>query len=70
MVHLCSLFYLLPAQAMNEYRGGEMSTEICGRKLWTVDGSECVLRAWLHGRTFDFLVHGPSSEARTDLFIF
>ena len=33
------------AQAMNEYRGGEMSTEVlvnrnCERKLWPVNGSE------------------------------
>ena len=35
--------------------------EICGQKLWTVDGSESVLRAWLHGpRTM--------VEAHTDLF--
>ena len=32
------------AQAMNKYRGDEMSTEVvvdgmCGRKLWTVDAS-------------------------------
>ena len=51
------------AQAMNEYRGGEMSTEVvldqnCGRKLWTVNESKNVLRAWLYGRTFDFRVQG------------
>ena len=44
------------AQAMNEYRGGEMSTEV------VVDGSESVLRAWLRGRTFDFLVHGSRTR--------
>ena len=36
------------AQAMNEYREGEMSMEVVvDRNLWTeiVDGSECVLRA-------------------------
>ena len=44
---------------MNEYRGGEMSTEV------VVDGNcgpycESVLRAWLHGARTLF-------EARTDL---
>ena len=48
---------------MNEYREGEMSTEVVvDRNLWTADGSESVLRAWRHGRTFDFRVHGPSSK--------
>ena len=28
--------------------------------MWTVDGSESALRAWFHGRTFDFCVYGPS----------
>ena len=62
-----SSFMRAHAQAMNEYRGGEMSTEvvvdrICRRKLWTVDGSKSVLRAWLYCRTFNFRVHGPSSR--------
>ena len=58
------------AQAMNEYRGGEISTEVVvDQNLWTklltVDGSESVLRAWLHayGRLLTFLctdlVRGP-----------
>ena len=45
-----------------------MKVEICGRKLWTVD-SESVLRAWLHGRTFDFLVYGPSSRPVLTFFL-
>ena len=49
------------AQAMNEYRGGEMLTEVVvDRNLWKVDGSESVLREWLNGRTFDFHMHRPS----------
>ena len=61
-------------QAMNEYCGGEMSTKVvldqnCGRNLWTVDGSETVLRAWLHGRTFDFRLNGPSSRPVLTFFI-
>ena len=53
------------AQSTNEYHVGEMSmiwlqTEICGLKLWTVDGSESVLRAWLHGKIFKFRVRGSS----------
>ena len=52
---------------MNEYLGGEMSTEVVvDRNLWTemwiVDGSESVLRAWLHGKAFDLVVHGPSTR--------
>ena len=27
-----------------------------------VDGNDSVLQAWLHGRTFDFRAHGPSSR--------
>ena len=59
---------------MNEYRGGELSaevdvTEISGRQLWTVHGSESVLRAWLHSRTSDFRVHGPSSRPVLTFFI-
>ena len=39
---LSSSFMRTHAQAMNEYRGDEMSTEVvqtvlCGRKLWSVD---------------------------------
>ena len=65
-----SSFMLAHAQAMNEYRRGEMSTEVVvDRNLWTVDGSESVLRAWLHGRTFDFRVHGPSSRPVLSFFI-
>ena len=44
-------------------------TKICGRKLWTVNGSESVLRALLHGRTFDFRVHGPSLRPILTFFI-
>ena len=33
-----------------------------GNCMWTVDRSECVLRAWFHGRTLDFRVYGPSSR--------
>ena len=52
---------------MNEYRGGEMLMEVVvdrnlWMKLWTVDGSESVLQAWLHGRAFDFCVHKPNSR--------
>ena len=45
-------------------------TKICGRKLWTVDGSESVLRAWLCGRTFDFHVHGSSSRLVLTFFFY
>ena len=38
--------------------------------MWTVDVSESVLRAWLHGRTFDFRVHGPSSGPLLTFFYF
>ena len=56
------------AQAMNEYRRGEMSTEvIVDGNLWTEVKS--VLRAWLHVRTFDFRVHGPSSRPVLSFFI-
>ena len=48
-----------------------MSTEVLvDRNLWTVDRSESVLRALLHGRTFDFRVHGPSSRAGLNFFYF
>ena len=52
-----SSFMRAHAQAMNEYRGSEMSMEvIVDRNLWTeiVDRWrkwQCVQRAWLHGRT-------------------
>ena len=59
---------------MNEYRGGEMSMKvvvkgICGWKLWTIDGSENVLRVWLHSRTFDFRMHSPSLRLEWTFFI-
>ena len=57
-------------QAINEYRGGEMVTEVVvDRNLWTLDGSESVLRAWLHGRIFDLRVNGPSSRPLLTFFI-
>ena len=70
-----SLFIHPHVQAMNEYRGGEMSMEvvldqICGRKLWTVNGNESVLRACLHGRAFNFRMHGPSSRSLLTFFSF
>ena len=37
---------------------------------FTLDGSESVLRAWRHGRTFDFRVHGPSSRPVLTFFYF
>ena len=37
--------------------------------MWTVDGSESGLRAWLNGRIFDFRVHGPSSRPVLTFFI-
>ena len=59
------------AQAMNEYRGCEMSTEVVvDRNLWTVDGNKSVLRAWLHGKTFNFRVHGPNSRPVLTFFYF
>ena len=57
------------AQAINEYRWGEMSTEVVVDRKF-VDGNEGVLRAWLHGRTFDFRVHGPSSRPVLTFFLF
>ena len=62
------------AQAVNEYRGSEMSTEVVvDRNLWTkigtVNESESVHQAWLHGRTFDFRVHGPSPRPVLTFFI-
>ena len=36
--------------------------------MWSVDGGESVLRAWLHGRIFDFRVHGPSSRPALTFF--
>ena len=47
---LFSSFMCVHVQAMNEYRGGEMSTEVVvdrnlWTELWTVDGSEIVLQA-------------------------
>ena len=46
LAHSCARY----AQAMNEYRGGEMSSEVVvdrnlWTELWTVDGSESVLQA-------------------------
>ena len=63
------------AQAMDEYRGGEMSTEVVVERnlwteIWTVDGSESVLRTWVHIKTFDFRVHGRSSRPVLTFFIF
>ena len=56
---------------MSEYRGGEMSTEVVAdQKLWTVEGSGSVLRAWLHGKTFDFRVRGFSSRPVLTLVLF
>ena len=54
-------------QAMNEYWGKMSMEAVVDRNLWTeiVDRSrnESVLRAWLHGKTIAFPVHGPSSRA-------
>ena len=66
---LTSSISVLHAQAMNEYREGEMSTEVVVDRNF-VDGSESVLRAWLRGRTFDFRMHGPSSRPVMTLFIY
>ena len=54
---------------------GVMSTEVVvdqnlWTELWTLDGSESVLRAWFHGRTFDFRVHGPSSRPLLNFVLF
>ena len=62
------------AQAVNEYRGGEMSTEVAVHcnlwtEMWTVDASGSVLRVWLNGRTFDFRVQGPSSRPVLTFFV-
>ena len=47
-----------------------MSTEVVvDRNLWTVDGSQSALRAWRHGRTFDFRKHGPTSRPVLTFFI-
>ena len=72
---LYEFFLFLNLSTMNEYCEGKMSMavvvdRICGWKLWTVDGSESVLRAWRHGRTFDFRVHGPSSRPILTFFYF
>ena len=49
------------ARMRKQWIGSEMLTEVVvDENLWTVDGSESVLRAWLHDRTFDFRAHGPS----------
>ena len=60
---------------MNEYRGGEMSTEVVvDRNLWTetwtIDGSESALHTWLHGKTFYFSVHERSSRPVLTFFYF
>ena len=74
---LFSSFMRPHAQAMNEYRGGEMSTKVdvvnVDQNFCTevVDRrrSESVLRTRLHGRTFDFRVHGPSSRPVLAFFV-
>ena len=49
----------------------EMSTEVVvDQNLWNVEGSESVLRALLHGISFDFRVHGPSSRPVLIFFYF
>ena len=48
---------------MNDYRGGEMSTEVVvEQNLWTADRSEIVLQAWFHGKTVTFVCTNPSSR--------
>ena len=51
---------------MNERRGVKMSTEV----VVDQNGSESVLRARLHGRTFDFRVQGTSSRPVLTFFLF
>ena len=48
-----------------------MVTEVVvDRNLWTLDGSESVLRAWLHGRIFDLRVNEPSFWPALIIFYF
>ena len=68
-----SLFMRMHAQAMNEYRGGEMLMKVVIEwNLWT-EVVDCrrkwkrPAQTWLHGRTFDFRVHRPSSRHMNEL---